>query len=70
MQLIDALRYSKRTTLAFVGAGGKTTAIFKAARELSGTRGLDGHPKTVLVTTTTHFGAWQKNKLIMLSGLS
>jgi molybdenum cofactor cytidylyltransferase len=36
--------------IAFVGAGGKTTAIFQLAREL---------PPPVLVTTTTHLGAWQ-----------
>lgn len=35
--------------VAFVGAGGKTTAIFQLAREL--------HP--CIVTTTTHLGAWQ-----------
>ncbi len=36
--------------VAFVGAGGKTTAMFQLAREL-GTR--------VIVTATTHLGAWQ-----------
>jgi molybdenum cofactor cytidylyltransferase len=36
--------------VAFVGAGGKTTAIFQIAREL---------PPPMLVTTTTHLGAWQ-----------
>jgi molybdenum cofactor cytidylyltransferase len=36
--------------IAFAGAGGKTTAIFHLAREL---------PPPVLVTTTTHLGAWQ-----------
>ena len=36
--------------VSFVGAGGKTTAIFQLAREL---------PQPVLVTTTTHLGAWQ-----------
>ena len=35
MQLIEALRYSQNSVMAFVGAGGKTTALFKAARELS-----------------------------------
>jgi molybdenum cofactor cytidylyltransferase len=59
MQLIKALRYSKQSSLAFVGAGGKTTALFRAARELL-TAYYDGKEiKTVLVTTTTHFGAWQ-----------
>ncbi len=35
---------------AFVGAGGKTTAIFQLARELE---------PPVVITTTTHLGAWQ-----------
>ncbi len=35
---------------AFVGAGGKTTAIFQLARELTA---------PVIVTTTTHIGDWQ-----------
>jgi molybdenum cofactor cytidylyltransferase len=37
------------STVAFVGAGGKTTAMFCAAQELA----------PALVTTTTHLGAWQ-----------
>lgn len=37
-------------SIAFVGAGGKTTSIFALAREL---------PSPVLVTTTTHVGTWQ-----------
>lgn len=57
--LVDALRYSERKTLAFVGAGGKTTAMFKAARELLDARELEENNKTVLVTTTTHIGTWQ-----------
>ena len=36
--------------IAFVGAGGKTTAIFQLAREL---------PPPVIVTATTHLGNWQ-----------
>jgi molybdenum cofactor cytidylyltransferase len=36
--------------VAFVGAGGKTTAMFKLARELK---------SNVIVTATTHLGAWQ-----------
>ena len=56
MLLSQALRLSppvdtnKEKIIAFVGAGGKTTAIFQLAREL---------PPPVLVTTTTHLGAWQ-----------
>jgi len=37
-------------SVAFVGAGGKTTALFKLAREL---------PVRTLVACTTHLGAWQ-----------
>jgi len=37
-------------SIAFVGAGGKTTAMFQLARELGG---------KVIVTATTHLGAWQ-----------
>ena len=36
--------------IAFVGAGGKTTAMFQLAREL---------PPPVIVSATTHLGAWQ-----------
>ncbi len=35
------------TSVAFVGAGGKTTAMFQLARELT---------PPVIVTTTTHLG--------------
>ena len=40
--------------IAFIGAGGKTTAMFQVARQLSMTEKLP-----VIVTTTTHLGAWQ-----------
>jgi molybdenum cofactor cytidylyltransferase len=59
MQLINALRYSQPSSLAFVGAGGKTTAIFKTARELLAASMSKPARETVLVTTTTHFGVWQ-----------
>ena len=36
--------------VAFIGAGGKTTAIFQLARQLEG---------PVIVTATTHLGVWQ-----------
>jgi molybdenum cofactor cytidylyltransferase len=36
--------------VAFVGAGGKTTALFQLAREL---------PPPVIVSATTHLGVWQ-----------
>ncbi len=38
------------TVAAFVGAGGKTTALFQLAREL---------PAPVIVSATTHLGIWQ-----------
>src|SRR5512145_2550 len=49
MQLAKALRVSESAVVAFVGAGGKTTAMFRLAQELA----------PALVTTTTHLGAWQ-----------
>ncbi|MEW5828901.1 MAG: selenium cofactor biosynthesis protein YqeC [Chloroflexota bacterium] len=50
LKLAQALRLSGTETVAFVGAGGKTTAMFQLARELL---------PPVVVTTTTHLGAWQ-----------
>ncbi len=49
MKLSQAFRLSNSPVVAFVGAGGKTTAMFQLARELA----------PALVTTTTHLGAWQ-----------
>jgi len=49
MQLSKALRLSNSDVVAFVGAGGKTSAMFRVAQELA----------PALVTTTTHLGAWQ-----------
>lgn len=50
MNLRTALRVNSPATIAFVGAGGKTTSIFRLAHEL---------PHPVIVTTTTHLGEWQ-----------
>jgi molybdenum cofactor cytidylyltransferase len=50
MNLAQSLRFSSSPAMAFVGAGGKTTAIFQLAREL---------PSSVIVTATTHLGDWQ-----------
>ncbi len=50
LTLAKALRLSSSPCIAFIGAGGKTTAMFHLARELS---------PTVIVTSTTHLGAWQ-----------
>lgn len=49
MKLIDAVQLSTETKLALVGAGGKTTALFRLARQWVTQMGT-----TVLVTTTTH----------------
>ena len=45
-----ALRMETTSCVAFVGAGGKTTAMVKLAKE---------HKSKVVVTATTHLGAWQ-----------
>jgi len=50
MNLAQSLRVKPNPTIAFVGSGGKTTAMFHLARELAG---------PVIVTATTHLGAWQ-----------
>ena len=50
MNLLQALRGTQAPTIAFVGAGGKTTAMFQLARQF---------PSPVIVTTTTHLGVWQ-----------
>jgi len=47
---MKALRISQSSSVAFIGAGGKTIAIFNLARELS---------SPVIITATTHLGAWQ-----------
>ena len=50
MKLAQALGLRPGETVAFTGAGGKTGAMFGLARELGG---------TIILTTTTHLGAWQ-----------
>jgi molybdenum cofactor cytidylyltransferase len=50
LTLANALRVSSTPTIAFAGAGGKTTSIFQLARELD---------PPVIVTSTTHLGTWQ-----------
>lgn len=54
MNLRRALRLSMHPCLALVGAGGKTTALGRLAGELR-----QAGAQTVLITTTTHLGAWQ-----------
>jgi len=48
--LAKALRTESSPCMAFVGAGGKTTAMFQLARQI---------PTPVIVTATTHLGIWQ-----------
>jgi len=50
MKLAQGLKLSGGEAVAFVGAGGKTSAMFALADEL---------PPPVLLTTTTHLGVWQ-----------
>ncbi|HLO14381.1 MAG TPA: selenium cofactor biosynthesis protein YqeC, partial [Anaerolineales bacterium] len=48
--LTQALRASSSPSIAFIGAGGKTTAMFQLAKQL---------PSPVIVTATSHLGIWQ-----------
>ncbi|MCL4561156.1 MAG: selenium cofactor biosynthesis protein YqeC [Chloroflexi bacterium] len=50
MNLVKALRIDSRSRMALVGAGGKTTALFRLGDEL---------PPPVLLTATTHLGESQ-----------
>jgi len=50
LSLPQALRVNSSPCIAFIGAGGKTTAIFQLARRL---------PLPVIVTATSHLGTWQ-----------
>jgi molybdenum cofactor cytidylyltransferase len=50
MRLIQALRVNREVRLALVGAGGKTTTMFRLARQLDG---------PVLLSATTHLGVEQ-----------
>jgi probable selenium-dependent hydroxylase accessory protein YqeC len=49
LKLTQALRLAAAPTVAFAGAGGKTTAMFLLARELN----------PAVVTATTHLARWQ-----------
>jgi molybdenum cofactor cytidylyltransferase len=50
LSLAEALRVDSSQRIAFIGAGGKTTALFQLARQL---------PPPVIVTAASHLGAWQ-----------
>jgi molybdenum cofactor cytidylyltransferase len=52
MDLVTALRASPHSRIAFVGAGGKTSAIFALARQFDG---------PVIVTATTHLAEHQRS---------
>ncbi|MCJ7694457.1 MAG: selenium cofactor biosynthesis protein YqeC [Anaerolineaceae bacterium] len=47
MNLFEILDFSRADRIAFVGSGGKTTALFQIARQFN---------QRVLITTTTHIG--------------
>jgi molybdenum cofactor cytidylyltransferase len=61
MNLFNALKLYKADCIAFVGAGGKSTTMFRLAREIIDLNQFEESVKTVLVTTTTHLGNWQKS---------
>lgn len=52
---LDSLAVPRaRLSIAFVGAGGKTTALFQLARDLSASKGESRKKPAVVVTSTTH----------------
>jgi molybdenum cofactor cytidylyltransferase len=55
LSLAQALRVNSASSVAFIGAGGKTTAMFQLARALSKDNGMS----PVIVTATSHLGTWQ-----------
>src|ERR1051325_2724306 len=55
LSLAQALRVKSPACVAFIGAGGKTTAMFQLARALSKPEGTS----PVIVTATSHLGVWQ-----------
>jgi molybdenum cofactor cytidylyltransferase len=59
MRLLDALRLEAPPRLAFVGSGGKSTALFQLARQLLDTPLPDSSPNTVLLAATTHLATGQ-----------
>jgi molybdenum cofactor cytidylyltransferase len=50
--IVQALRTSVSSTIAFIGAGGKTTALFHLAKTLN-------KNSPVIVTASSHLGIWQ-----------
>ena len=61
MNLLNAIRIAPTSSpiICFVGAGGKTTALFQLARQLLNRREkIQAYPR-VVTTATTHLGVWQ-----------
>src|SRR6266508_544295 len=54
LSIVQALRVDSSPCIAFIGAGGKTTALFQLARTLS-----RENASSVIVIATSHLGAWQ-----------
>jgi molybdenum cofactor cytidylyltransferase len=62
LKLSHALRFQSPSPIALVGAGGKTTALFQLAGELSPLSPTDssGNARSsVIVAAATHLGVWQ-----------
>jgi len=55
LSIAQALRVGLSSCVAFIGAGGKTTVLFQLARTLS----KDEGQQAIIVTATSHLGAWQ-----------
>jgi molybdenum cofactor cytidylyltransferase len=53
MKLYQSLRLEPNDIVAFIGAGGKTTAMFQLADEIA------ARNQRVITTTTTRMGVWQ-----------
>lgn len=54
LRLVSSSNPQPERVIAFAGAGGKTTAIFQAARQL-----LKERSRAVIVTASSHLGIWQ-----------
>jgi molybdenum cofactor cytidylyltransferase len=59
MQLTTALRLGATPRLAFVGAGGKTTAMFKLAKDLIKPKPQGEQISSVIISATTHLSIEQ-----------
>jgi len=59
VKLLDVLRLDSPPCLAIVGSGGKTTTLFRLAREIIQSPFSESEQNTVLLTSTTHLGVEQ-----------